>query len=654
MLAQPVLQFSGVQVTASVDGRDVALLRHVDFEVGKGRTLGLVGESGAGKSMVGRVVAGLLPSNLRFAAGEVRFQGERLTGRAARGYLGRRIAFIPQEPLSALNPVLTIRQQMREHLKRVGIARGEREAYAHARLAEVGLPEPAQILGRYPHQLSGGQCQRVLIAMAFSGNPELIIADEPTTALDVVTQVQIIHLLRQIQRKYETAVILITHDLRMAAHVCDDVAVLYAGDVVETGPARQVLEQPRHPYSWALKLATPSLQGNLYELPVLPDLMPGLRVMAELPGCRFAPRCATRNAECESRVSPLESVGQGHYIRCASACRVEQGARTADLNKRALSVTQQGEALLELREAGMRYAVKGVSQRGVRALFAAGPPQGKKRPLGGQQADASPRGVGAYFHALKPLSLVIRPGELVGVVGESGSGKSTLARVMAGLLAPTSGEVLVGGTARHQATAQQLEQMRKRVQMVFQDPDSALNPRRTVEKLITQAMEIQAGVTAGERSQAAGRLVGQVGMASDALPRFPSQLSGGQKQRVNIARALCAAPRLLIADEIVSGLDVSVQALIMNLLLRLNRELGIAVVLISHDLSVIRYLCQRVLVMYRGSVVEQGETESVFSHPRHPYTRVLLSSVPPDDAQAHWPPEQELLEAQMALAETEQ
>ena len=620
MLAQPVLQFSGVQVTASVDGQDVALLRHVDFEVGKGRTLGRVGESGAGKSMVGRVVAGLLPSNLRFAAGEVRFQGERLTGRAARGYLGRRIAFIPQEPLSALNPVLTIRQQMREHLKRVGIARGEREAYAHARLAEVGLPEPAQILGRYPHQLSGGQCQRVLIAMAFSGNPELIIADEPTTALDVVTQVQIIHLLRQIQRKYETAVILITHDLRMAAHVCDDVAVLYAGDVVETGPARQVLEQPRHPYSWALKLATPSLQGNLYELPVLPDLMPGLRVMAELPGCRFAPRCATRNAECESRVSPLESVGQGHYIRCASACRVEQGARTAELNKRALSVAQQDEALLELREAGMRYAVKG----------------------------------GAYFHALKPLSLVIRPGELVGVVGESGSGKSTLARVMAGLLAPTSGEVLVGGTARHQATAQQLEQMRKRVQMVFQDPDSALNPRRTVEKLITQAMEIQAGVTAGERSQAAGRLVGQVGMASDALPRFPSQLSGGQKQRVNIARALCAAPRLLIADEIVSGLDVSVQALIMNLLLRLNRELGIAVVLISHDLSVIRYLCQRVLVMYRGSVVEQGETESVFSHPRHPYTRVLLSSVPPDDAQAHWPPEQEFLEAQMALAETEQ
>ncbi|MCB5362479.1 ABC transporter ATP-binding protein [Pusillimonas sp. CC-YST705] len=622
-MTHPVLQFSGVQVVAHVGKQEVALLRQVDFAVGKGRTLGLVGESGAGKSMIGRVVAGLLPSNLRFAAGEVLFQGERLTSAAARGYLGKRIAFIPQEPLSALNPVLTIGQQMLEHLKRVGVVRAERNQYAQARLAEVGLPEPAQILSRYPHQLSGGQCQRVLIAMAFSGDPELIIADEPTTALDVVTQVQIIHLLRHIQQKYETAVILITHDLRMAAHVCDDVAVLYAGDVVETGPARLVLEQPRHPYSWALKQATPSLHGNLHELPVLPDLMPGLRDMVELRGCRFAPRCSTRNVECESHVHPLEAVGEGHYIRCASACRIQENVQTEVLPQRSSTGVSGASALLELHQASMRYTIRRAD--------------GKK----------------AYFDALKPLDLSIRPGELVGVVGESGSGKSTLARIMAGLVQPTGGEVRVSGIARQRASTQQLEHMRQTVQMVFQDPDSALNPRRTVESLMTQVLEVQASITAKARREQALRLVGQVGMAPDALQRFSSQLSGGQKQRVNIARALCAAPQLLIADEIVSGLDVSVQALIMNLLLRLNRELGIAVVLISHDLSVIRYLCQRVLVMYRGSVVEQGETDTVFSNPQHPYTRVLLSSVPPDDARANWPPAQGSLEAQMALAESE-
>lgn len=607
-----VLEFNNVSVNVSVSGKEVALLRNVTFSVAQGKILGLVGESGAGKSMVGRVLSGMLPSNLRFAGGEVRFHGETLTGRAARSYLGRRIAFIPQEPLSALNPVLTVRQQMFEHLKHLGVARRDWQAYSVARLNEVGLPDPENMLQRYPHQLSGGQCQRILIAMAFSGDPELIVADEPTTALDVVTQAQIIRVLREVQRRHNTAVILVTHDLRMAAHVCDEVAVMYAGDVVERGPAREVLASPFHPYAWSLKNATPGLEGPQYVLPALADLMPGLKDMAELEGCRFARRCPTRDEVCARTVPTLVSVAPGHFVACAGACRSDVGQRQPEPHVLLKIASTEGRPLLEFRDVARVYHGQG-------------------------------RAKGREFHALRPLSLAIYPGELVGIVGESGSGKSTAARIMVGLVEASAGDVRVNGVSRRDANSAEEAEMRRLVQMVFQDPDSALNPRRTVERLVTQVLDLQPDVTPEMRREVAERLMGQVGIAKDALNRFSSQLSGGQKQRVNIARALCVTPQLLVADEIVSGLDVSVQALIMNLLLTLNRELGIAVVLISHDLSVIRYLCTRVLVMREGYVVEQGDTESVFSNPQHPYTRTLLASVPPDDANAVWPREVEVV-----------
>ncbi len=603
---QPVLEFDKVSVDVKVGGSSVALLRNVSFQVEQGKVLGLVGESGAGKSMVGRVISGMLPENLRFSSGHVRFQGEALTGKQARSFLGKRIAFIPQEPLSALNPVFTIRQQMFEHLKYLGLPRKEWESYSIARLTEVGLPDPGSMLGRYAHQLSGGQCQRILIAMAFSGDPELIVADEPTTALDVITQAQIIRILREVQSKHNTAVILITHDLRMAAHVCDEVAVLYAGDVVERGPARRVLESPSHPYSWSLKTATPSLDGRQFVLPSLAELMPGLKDMAELKGCRFARRCPTRNGDCESSVPVLAQIAPDHFVACAGACRSSAATLQPQVHVLPDSPNGLGRPLIELKDVSRSYYSRSGGERVV-------------------------------FHALRPLSLSVAPGELLGVVGESGSGKSTLARLIVGLLEPSQGTVHINGVARSGASVEAARTMRKIVQMVFQDPDSALNPRRTVQKLITQVLETRGDISTAERSRIAAKLMGQVGMAMDAMGRFPSQLSGGQKQRVNIARALCAQPQLLVADEIVSGLDVSVQALILNLLLQLNRELGVAVVFISHDLSVVRYLCRRVLVMCKGEVVEQGDTEAVFSNPSHPYTRLLLSSVPPDDVAAVWP-----------------
>ncbi|WP_394060430.1 dipeptide ABC transporter ATP-binding protein [Alcaligenes sp. WGS1538] len=605
-MSVPVIEFKQVSVSVPVQGQPVELLRKVSFAVQAGRTLGLVGESGAGKSMIGRVISGMLPSNLRLSSGQVCFQGAPVTGAQMRRLLGRKIAFVPQEPLSSLNPVLTIRQQMMEHLARLGIARRDRERYCLERLHEVGLPDPPSILGRYAHELSGGQCQRILIAMAFSGDPELIIADEPTTALDVITQAQIIRILRDVQQRHRTAVILITHDLRMAAHVCDEVAVLYAGDVVEQGPAADVLDTPLHPYAWALKNATPALTGPLLALPSLADIMPGLKDMRELPGCRFARRCPTRNAQCEQRPPALERVRPGHSVSCAGACLAGEAAARAELHVPPEPPAPELAPLVEFREVERSYRVTRQGRRGL-------------------------------MHALRPLSLSVRPGELVGVVGESGSGKSTVARLMVGLLPPSGGQVLVQGRPREQFAAGQGASLSQTIQMVFQDPDSALNPRRSVQQLVTQVLELQPDMTPEQRRRKADELMAQVGIAQDAGQRFPSELSGGQKQRVNIARALCVQPRLLVADEIVSGLDVSVQALILNLLLRLNKELGVAVVFISHDLSVIRYLCTRVLVMKSGEVVEQGPTAEVFARPQHPYTRLLLASVPPDDSSRPWP-----------------
>ena len=612
-----MLSMIDLTLTVKNRGRPTDLLRGISVSVAAGKVLGLVGESGAGKSMIGRLIAGQTPAGFEVTQGRIVFDGQDLLSRkreARRKLLGRRIGFIPQEPLTALDPVETIGRTFDEHLMLLGVPAGQRRAVIQRQLASVVLPRPQELVLRYPHQLSGGQCQRVLIAMAFAANPALIVADEPTTALDVVSQGHVLSLLRQQQQQHGTAVILITHDLRLAAHVCDDVAVLYAGELVEYGPAKDVLRAPRHPYTSALHDATPDLHGPRHPLSALKGQMPGVSALGGIRGCRFAERCPTRDPACDGAPPPLREIAPGHWVRCAPRCEVPRAQTLSTPAVDGRRLVPAGEtaarALVELKDVSLRYSTR-------RGLF------GKVHAVAAEQ-----------------VSLAVQPGEFVGIVGESGSGKSSVARLIVGAERPTAGRIFIDGQQRGDANAAALL-TRQQVQMIFQDPHSALNPRRTVEALLTQAYEVDHKPGAIERVPRRDRameLLADVGLPRDCRDRFPAQLSGGQKQRVNIGRALCVMPRLLVADEIVSGLDVSVQAQILNLLLELGRRHGIALLLISHDLSVVRHVCSRVLVMQAGRVVEQGNTDEVFANPQHAYTRLLIQSVPPADPGIAWPP----------------
>ena len=606
-----ILAARNISVTATLGGRVVDVLRNLDFAIEPGKVLGVVGESGAGKSMIGRIIARTLPAGFTIGRGSLDYGGVDLKNAnrgQLRNLLGDRITFIPQEPMSALNPLLTVGAQFDEHLGRLRVPRHLRRDRTISALTEVRLVEPERLLGRYPFELSGGMCQRVIIALAFASDPALVIADEPTTALDVSTQATIAGLIRRMQREHGTALLFITHDLRLAAHVADVIMVLYAGEIVERGPARSVLDTPQHPYTRALKAALPSLHGPVRRLFALPDQMPGLAALADLPGCRFAPRCPVRNARCVAEISELREIAPGHVVRSQPACAA---AMPAIAPVQAPTSGSIAEPLLSVENVSKSY-------RGPRDW------RGRRAPA---------------IEAVRQVNLSVRPGEIVGVVGESGSGKSSLARLIMGLEQPTSGRIVLDGLDVTRTTAHTHRVRLSTMQLVFQDPQSALNPRRTIGSIVTQSMEApHARVTAAERLARARQLLAETGLPPELLDRFPSQLSGGQRQRANIGRALCITPRLIVADEIVSGLDVSVQAQILNLLLDLRDARGIAVVFISHDLAVVRYVCSRLIVMRRGEVVESGAVESVFANPQHAYTRELLAAAPPEDFSAPWPP----------------
>jgi peptide/nickel transport system ATP-binding protein len=608
------LQARDLTISARIDGALVPAIRSLSFDLAPGKILGLVGESGAGKTMIGRAIGQLLPPGFAITAGSLLFDGEDLVTMAParrRYLLGRAIAFIPQAPMTALNPVRTIGAQFDEHLARLGQrSRQERRRHALAMLTAARLQHGEELLAQHPHQLSGGMCQRVLIASAFASNPRLVIADEPTTALDATMHAPILRLIAEMQREHGTAVIFITHDLRLAAQLCDDVIVMYAGRAVESGPARTVLSRPAHPYTRCLQLANPSMREERRALYVLPEQMPSLRQLQTMTGCSFAPRCPLASEECR-RSEPCEAiVAAGHQALCIRAGSTPRISTT----RRAFAVEHTAERpVLQVENLAKRYMSRHGLFQQVRTVF-----------------------------AVRNASFTLAESEFVALVGESGSGKTTLAKLLVGLEQPSSGNILFNGEDLNDSSLRNRARRAMTVQMVFQDPQSALNPRRRIGRIVTQAMEAgnrHAGWD--ERLKRTRELLAEVGMTDDFASRLPGQLSGGQRQRVNIARALCSIPKVLIADEIVSGLDVSIQAQLLNLLARLRTELGFAMLFISHDLSVVRHLCSRVLVMYRGEIVERGTIDDVFANPRHPHTQALLSSVPPDEPSEKWP----LLEA---------
>ena len=598
MTAAPLLQAEDLTVTLRLGGQDIPLLRDLNFSIRPGEILGVVGESGAGKSMLSRVLARQLPDNMHISAGELRFRGrnlQQLSAREHRQRMGRDISFIPQEPMIALNPVMTIAAQLKEHLRQLGHPRRQLQALCIAALEEVGLRQADTLLSRYPHQLSGGQCQRIMIALAFAGDPALVVCDEATTALDAVNQQRIISLIRRCQQKHGTAVLFITHDLSLAAGLCDTILVMYAGDMMEAGPAAQVLRQPQHPYTRALLSSRPALSGRWQPLIPLAGQMPAAAELAAANGCRFAGRCHYAQQECGQPVS-LRQAGTDHLSRC----RRDPASLPAPVPEEGIANEHYALGLLGTERPFLRVS-------GLCKTYTTGLPGRRRR----QQA-------------LDDISFTLAPGEFVAVVGESGSGKSTLARTLMGLEKAESGQISLHERPLGHGESDWERRIRS-IQMVFQDPNSALNPTRNVQSLMTQPMASRHFLPS-ERQQRAAALTEAVGLNPQLLLRLPQQLSGGQRQRVNIGRALCDIPQLLIADEIVSGLDVSVQAQILNLLLRLRREYKISLLLIAHDLAVVRYLCSRVLVMHQGRIVESGRPEDVFSNPQHPYTQGLVQA----------------------------
>ena len=529
---KPVLSVRDLTIALPAGADRPHAVQNISFDVPAGKIVCLLGESGSGKSVIANAVMGLMPSGLKTVKGAIDLQGEALLSASEsrlRALRGASMAMVFQEPMTALNPVMTCGDQVDEMLAQHSRqSSAERRRQILAIFARVHLPDPERIYASYPHQLSGGQRQRIVIAMALILRPALLICDEPTTALDVTTQAEILSLIRELQTETGTAVLFITHDFGVVAEIADHVIVLQLGDMIEQGDKMAVLTQPKEPYTKMLLASVPSL------------------VPAERPAIA------------------------------------------------------QTYPLLEARNLSKTYAT--------------GSWPGKRRVV----------------HAAKDVSLLVRPGETVGIVGESGSGKSTVARCIARLIEPSGGDIVAGGNSVAKARGARLSPFRRHVQVVFQDPYRSLDPRQTVGASIIEG-PINFGIARDVTWKRAEELMQLVRMRPDALHRYPSEFSGGQRQRISIARALACEPKVLIADEAVSALDVSVQDQVLKLLADLRERLQLSMVFVTHDLRVAAQLCDRIIVMQKGRIVEAGITAEVFANPQHPYTRNLLSSIPGRD-----------------------
>lgn len=630
-MTKPLLQVRNLSLGFSrkaddgIGNQTIDALSDMSFQLQAGETLALLGESGCGKSLTALALMRLLPSQARFQSGHVLLASDEAGGRTEdllrvsedrmRQVRGRRMAMIFQEPATSLNPVMRIGEQIKEVLQlHRGITAKTADEEVIALLAQVGLPDPQRAASAYPFELSGGMKQRAMIAMALAGDPDILLADEPTTALDVTLQSQILDLIAELQQQRQMGVLLITHDLAVVSARADRVAVMYAGQIVESGPVAQVLNQPAHPYTRALLAALPEKAVPGQMLAQLSGRVPPLGSWPL--ACRFAPRCAIREPHCVEESPPwvllpgAESTELYHHARC---WRVgDETISDTELRVPLTEPTHRMEeaAVLTVTNLSVRY--QSSNQDHLHRLA--------QLLLRKQAVPAAP--------VVDAVSFDLSPGETLAIVGESGCGKTTTARAILRLIESESGDIILNGNAIVGAGVKPVKGWRRDVQMVFQDPFASLDPRQRIRQVLSEG-PVALGLPASDTNQEALiRLLDRVGLPPEALDRFPHEFSGGQRQRIAIARALAVSPKVLICDEPTSALDVSVQAQILNLLQKLQAETGIAYLFITHNFGVVRYLADRVLVMQAGKVVESGNADQLLCHPQHPYTRALLASVP--------------------------
>jgi len=603
--ADAVLSVRNLSIDASgPDGNPIHLVQHVSFDVYEQEVLGLVGESGSGKSITMLAVLGLLGPGLKVVSGSIVLRGQELTTMAfadLQKVRGKAVSIIFQDPLTTLNPVLRIGEQIAEaiRLHNPGKSKSEVKARAIELLSLVGIPNPERRFDQFPNEFSGGMRQRVVIAMAMANEPDLLIADEPTTALDVTIQAQVMQVLAEVRARTGAAMVLITHDLGLVSEYADRLAVMYSGRIVEQAPGEQLFADPKHPYTAGLIASLPQIDHKVASLYSIPGFVPDPRKRPS--GCPFHPRCAIGRdrPECSAsdpalrEITPARDVAC-HYYQETPGWLAQQRQISAIPAEATVAANDDTEVVLKVSHLEKVFKIGGAAFRSHK------------------------------LHALRDISFDLRSGKTLGIVGESGCGKSTLARVLLRLADASGGDVFLNGAPFFQLKGNALRQRRRDLQVVFQDPYSSLDPRMKIHDVIAEPMRIAGSYSAERVTQ----LLAHVGLPPEAGQRRSPEFSGGQRQRIAIARSLALNPDVLILDEAVSALDVSIQAQVINLLMKLQKEMGLTYVFISHDLSVVRHISDEVMVMYLGRVIEQGATEDVFDRPSHPYTRALLAAIP--------------------------
>ncbi len=606
----PLVEVEGLTIDFWSNDRWNNVVNDVTFSLAPGEAIGLVGESGCGKTTTALSLLGFQRPGSRIRSGAIGFGGRdlaRLSRRELQKVRGGRVSLVPQNPTTALSPGLRIGDQLVEAMSvhGVGSSGSDRTRRAHELISHVRLPDAPRTARKYPHQLSGGQQQRVVIAMALACDPALVVLDEPTTGLDVTTQAQILDLLSRLRAELGMAMVYVTHNLGVVAAVCDRVGVMYAGELVEDAPVRELFARPKHPYTRGLIDAVPSVAAPHRGREIV---LRGLLKRSELPkGCRFAPRCDFAEEACFEQPQVLEPVGPAHAVACRRVAEVELlvAGHVATSSYVPLAPAAD-ESLLDVAELSITY-------------------DRRRRRLAGARREP--------LVVVRDVTFDLRAGETFSLVGESGSGKSTIARTVGGLLRPLAGQLTFEGRGLAATVESRSKDVRREIQIVLQNPDASLNPRQRVHQIVGRPLELFFGLRGKARRAGVAKALEDVRLDGAFASRYPDELSGGERQRVAIARALAARPRLMLCDEILSALDVSVQTNIVELLRELQAEQGIAYLFISHDLAVVRALSHRVGVLYLGELCEVGSAEDVYAPPYHPYTHMLLSAVPEIDGE---------------------